>query len=213
MKIVTPCGWHSCSIVSTGWDTTRLLLDLHWVSFFRKQKQDTEKAVVPRFYPRVHMVKWQKPVFQWLRTSSAVQYAWISWRSLWLFPVDTLTVWTVLQTAGIRMKRRGSTAVPNADRPSLQDLYWAKTRFWLKWLRNWGRQHSNLLLLLVLEMWSATSVLEEKAKPSSPAWCAWTPTVKFTLNSTIISSKTRNTIWWKQLNGSSRWSVRHMTGL
>ncbi len=51
MKIVTPCGWHSCSIVSTGWDTTRLLLDLHWVSFFRKQKQDTEKAVVPRFIP------------------------------------------------------------------------------------------------------------------------------------------------------------------
>ncbi len=143
MKIVSPCGWNYCSIVRTGWDTSRLLLDnsLHWVSFLWKQKQDTEKAVVPRFYPLMHMVKWQKPVFRWL------------------FPVDILTVWTVLQTAGIRMKRRGSTAVPNADRPSLQDLYWAKTPFWLKWWRNWGRQHFKVLLLLVLEMWSATSVL------------------------------------------------------
>uniref|UniRef100_A0A0E9Y1N3 Uncharacterized protein n=1 Tax=Anguilla anguilla TaxID=7936 RepID=A0A0E9Y1N3_ANGAN len=54
----------------------------------------------------------------------------------WLFPVDTVTVWAVLRAAGIRMIILVSTAVPSADRPSLQGLSWAETPCWLKWWRN-----------------------------------------------------------------------------
>ncbi len=65
---------------------------------------------------------WQKPEFQWIRMSSRVQCVWISWRIQWPSIVDTVTVRSVLQAAGIRRIRWESTAALSADRPSVQDL-------------------------------------------------------------------------------------------
>ncbi len=157
----------------------------------------------------IQAVKWQKPEFQWIRMSSRVQCVWISWRIQWPSSVDTVTVRSVLQAAGIRRIRWESTAALSADRPSVQDLLWGKTPFWLKWWRNWRRPNYLVTVMLELEMWSVTSVLEENTKPSSPVWCVWNHTVWVTLNNTRAGLKERNTKWLMPLDDCRRWSARN----
>ena len=66
--------------------------------------------------------KWQKAQPR-TTNCSLVQCVWICWKSRWLFPVDTVTVWAALQVAGIMKIRREFTAAPSADRLSLQDPF------------------------------------------------------------------------------------------
>ncbi len=163
-----------------------------------------------------HALKWQNPVFQWLKASSTVQFVWIYWRIQWRLTVDTVTVWAVLQVTGIRMIRRESTAALSADRPSLQDLFYVKTPCWLKWWRIWGRENSkpfSLMTIMVnLEMWSVTSVLRRKTNPSSPVWCVWNLTVRIILSITKNFTQKSDTKWLMPLDNWRRWSALYMIG-
>ncbi len=142
--------------------------------------------------------------------SSRVQCVWISWRIQWPSSVDTVTVRSVLQAAGIKRIRWESTAALSADRPSVQDLLWGKTPCWLKWWRNWRRPNYLMTVTLELEMCSVTSVLEENTKPSSPVWCVWNHIVKLIWTVMKNFIHVSHTKWLKPLDDCRRWSARNM---
>lgn len=75
-------------------------------------------------------VKWRSDKSWWIRKNFAVPSVWIYWRSQWLFPAGTATVWAVLRGTGMKKIRRKPTAVLSADRPLLWSLSWGKTPCW-----------------------------------------------------------------------------------
>ncbi len=158
--------------------------------------------VLPLGWTATILLKWRKLGFSWSTTSSTAPYAWTSWRTLWLFHVDTVIVKAALKATGTRMTIWGSMAVLSAGRASLPDPCWARTQCWLMWWRNWRRPGSTLDWQHLIRpkpnpgMWSVMFALGQKTKPLNPAWSVWRLTARPTFNPTTSLLPSRNTSWF-----------------